>query len=78
MATKSTRSARLIKEYKDAALARAEARAIGNKAGIARAEKRMAEIQVKMFRETALAFGASDDSKDFDRAFKKVVRSKPS
>jgi hypothetical protein len=38
----------------------------------------MAEIQVAMFHETARAVGASDDPKDFDKAFKRVISDKPS
>lgn len=47
-APKPTELERLSKAYKDALNDRAAAWAIGNKAAIDRAEKRMAEIQVQM------------------------------
>jgi len=53
------------------------ARRIKNRAGVMQAEKRMAEIQVKMFHETASTVGASSDPKDFDRAFEQVSRTAP-
>ena len=64
-------------EYKEAMETRDRAKQVGNNALRERAEKRMAEIQVAMFRETAHKVGASENPKDFERAFKRVVKASP-
>lgn len=61
-------------EYKEHAAARDRAKKAGSKALQDRSEKRMAEIQVQMFHEAARKAEASDDPKDFDKAFRRVTK----